>query len=89
MAWSRHDSTTEGGDLSTDDFLIEHKRIEPKTKSISVKREWLKKVTAGAHRKMKLPAMAFRFERAEGFAEDWIMLPLDVAERLLAALKDD
>lgn len=89
MPWSRHDSTTACGDLNTAELHIEHKRIEPDTKSIGVKREWLQKVTVGAKRTMKVPAMAFHFEGARGHAEDWLMLPMEVAERFLAALRED
>lgn len=89
MSWSRHDVTTMRGDLSTPDLHIEHKRIEPTTKSISVKRMWLSKVTAGARRVMKIPAMVFHFEEAQGHDEDWILLPLDVVERLFTVLKDE
>ena len=89
VAWSRYDKTTACGDVTTPDLHIEHKRLEPTTKSIGVKRQWLAKVTEGAKRKMKTPAMAFHFAGAQGYAEDWVMLPLDVVERLLAASKED
>jgi len=32
--------------------------------------------------------MAFHYEGAQGHAEDWLMLPLDVAERLLAMMEE-
>jgi hypothetical protein len=89
MPWSRHDPTTACGDLSTTELHIEHKRIEPDTKSIGVKRDWLRKVTVGAKRTMKIPAMAFHFEGAQGHTEDWLMLPMEVAERFLSALRED
>jgi len=38
---------------------------------------------------MKTPAMVLHYEGAKGHAEDWLMMPLDVAERLLAVLKED
>lgn len=37
---------------------------------------------------MKIPAMAFHYEGASGHAEDWLMLPMDVAERLLAMMRE-
>lgn len=89
MPWSRSDPTTACGDIATPDLHIEHKRIEPQTGSIGVKRDWLRKVTVGAKRTMKIPAMAFHYEAAQGHAEDWLMLPMDVAERLLAMLRED
>lgn len=89
LPWSKHDTTTDGGDVTTPQLHIEHKRIEPRTKSVGVKRDWLAKVTEGARRHMKTPAMVFHFEDARGHAEDWLMMPLDVAERLLKALETD
>jgi hypothetical protein len=89
LPWSASDPTTACGDITTKDLHIEHKRAEPNTKSIGVTRRWLAKVAVGAKRRMKVPAMAFHFEEADGHAEDWLMLPLDVAERLLAALEED
>jgi len=37
---------------------------------------------------MKIPAMVFHYEGASGYAEDWLMLPMDVAERLLAMMRE-
>jgi hypothetical protein len=76
-------SVTAGGDLGTKDLLVEHKRAEPETKSIGVKREWLQKVTEGAKRCMKDPAMVLTFEDSNGFEQDWMLLPLSVAKRLM------
>lgn len=89
LPWSRSDPTTACGDITTPELHIEHKRIEPNTKSIGVKRDWLRKVTVGAKRQMKTPAMAFHYENAQGHAEDWLMLPMDMAERLLAMMRED
>lgn len=85
LPWSAHDRTTAGGDITTPDLHIEHKRIEPGTGSIGIKREWLTKVTEGAVRRLRVPAMALHFEGSRGHTEDWLLLPLDFAERLLAA----
>jgi hypothetical protein len=89
LPWSRHDSTTAQGDVTTPDLHIEHKRAEPGTKSIGVTRAWLAKVTEGAKRRIKTPAMVLHFEKAQGHEEDWLMMPLDVAERLLAVLREE
>lgn len=89
LGWSPGDSTTAGGDFTSDDLHVEHKRAEPKTKSIGVKREWLRAVTEGARRRNRIPAMGLTFEDPEGHAEDWVALPLEFVERLLALLKDD
>lgn len=83
LEWSRHDSTTDGGDLANRDLHIEHKRVEPQTKSVRVTRDWLAKVTEGAKRRAKIPGLVVSFEAAQGHEQDWLMLPLDVALRLL------
>ena len=82
-------SVTAGGDLTTDNLLIEHKRAEPETKSISVKREWLLKVSEGAERMAKVPAMVLTFEDSKGFEGDWLMVPLSAARNLLGLEIED
>jgi hypothetical protein len=91
LAWSAHDKTTDGGDLKGKHLLVEHKRVEPDVKSIGIKREWLAKVTKGAARRIgKTPALVVSFERPRGHVQDWLMLPLDVAKRLMdVQLEDD
>lgn len=89
MPWSKHDSTTAGGDLTSKDLHVEHKRVEPHVKSIGVKRAWLKKVTEGANRRMKVPAMVISYEQPHGHDQDWVMMPLDTAKRLMALAEDD
>lgn len=89
LPWSRTDPTTACGDITTADLHIEHKRAEPDTQSIGVTRKRLAKVTVGAKRRTRIPAMAFHFEDASGHEKDWLLLPLDVAERLLAAWNED
>lgn len=89
LAWSSHDASTAGGDISTRFLHVEHKRAEPGTKSIGLKRDWLQKVTEGANRQMKIPAMGFTFEDAQGFEKDWVAIPLSSMERLLKAWGDD
>lgn len=76
-------SVTAGGDIVTRELLIEHKRAEVETASIGVTRKWLQKVTQGANRAMKTPAMVLTFQGADGFSGDWLLLPLDIATRLL------
>lgn len=75
--------TTAGGDIRTYKFLVEHKGVEVQIKSIGVTRKWLKKVTEGATRAMRIPAMVLTYENPDGFEQDWFLLPLDVAKRLL------
>jgi hypothetical protein len=87
--WSKHDGTTAGADLTTKNLHVEHKRAEPGTKSISVKREWLQKVTEGANRRTRIPAVGLTFEDPSGHTGDWLLLPLEFAERLLKMLESD
>lgn len=84
-----NDPDTEGGDIVSTDFLIEHKRCEPHVKSIGVKREWLSKVTSGAKKKMKFPAMVLTFENPEGHEEDWMLIPMSVATRVLGKIRGE
>ena len=74
---------TANGDVTTPDFVIEHKFIEPLTKSVGVSRVWLTKVTEGARRQMKTPAMVLTFERAHGHEQDWLLIPLSIARTKL------
>jgi hypothetical protein len=89
MPWSANDPTTAGGDVKTQSLLIEHKRVEPKTKSIRITREWLSKVSAGAKRSMKIPSMVITFEQSEGHAQDWALIPLELLERLVKILESE
>lgn len=96
--WSKYDTgegvgfgmATDDGDLATPEFLVEHKRTD--NKSMSIKREWLDKVSEGAARVGKDPALVITFERPAkpgSPAEDWILMPLDVARRVLGYKDDD
>jgi len=93
IAWSKSDATTLGGDVNGKDVFVEHKRVEENTKSISIKRDWMAKVTEGAKRAKKIPALVVTWEKPSGFEQDWILLPLPIAKRMLDALfgedKDD
>jgi hypothetical protein len=77
--WSKWDKTTEGGDIATVDFLIEHKHTVGE--SIGVKREWLEKVRTDAKRRRQSPAIVLTFDNGST-PEDWIVLPLFVFEQL-------
>jgi hypothetical protein len=98
MYWSKYDTgrgvghgaATDDGDLSTPEFLVEHKRTD--NKSMSIKRDWLDKVREGASRVGKDPALVITFERPAKPGcppEDWIILPLEVARRVLGYTDDD
>lgn len=87
LQWSRYETknaTTADGDLSNADFHVEHKRTDKK--SISIKKEWLDKVRAGAHKNCKDPALIITFEvpnKPSVAPEDWICIPLETAIRML------
>jgi len=88
--WSKHDHNTDDGDVATPDFHVEAKRTD--RKSMSIKREWLDKVRSGARKFGKDPAVVLTFERPKQpseLPEDWIMMPLDVAKRLLGYDDED
>jgi hypothetical protein len=90
LRWSKYDSSTEDGDVTTPEFQIEHKRTDKK--SMSIKREYLDKVKAGAKKFGKDPAVVITFqEPTKPFVEDedWIMVPLEVARRILGYTDDE
>jgi len=73
--------SSEGHSLSK--FLVECKQT--KHKSLSVKGEWLSKISREAMAAGKEPALQFEIKGIEDtFAErDWIAIPLSVFKRLL------
>lgn len=87
-AWSSADAktvvgtgpTTEGGDLTTRDFFLENKRSEKK--SISVQKEWIDGIKDSARRVGKDPGVILTFETPRKPPEDWVLIPLDVFDRL-------
>lgn len=81
LAWSKGDPTTAGGDLATGSLHIEHKRTV--NESISVKKEWLHKVSDGARRVGKYPGLLLTFETKMSPPEDWICLPLDMVKKYI------
>lgn len=80
--WGKDPRDSEGCDIETAVLVVEHKRIEPSTKSMSLRREWLVQIVAEARRRMKDPGVVLKFEGLDG-PEDWLLLPLDAAVRLL------
>lgn len=68
------------GDLSTKDFHVEHKRTE--CASMSIQREWLDKVEEGARKTGKNPAVVVTFEVDLQRPTDWVLIPMEVFERL-------
>lgn len=66
---------------------VEHKRTE--CKSLSLKRAWLDKVSQGAKRADKDPAVVITFEEDGHPSEDWILIPLSVAQRVLGLTTEE
>lgn len=85
LAWSKWDHTTANGDISAPDMHYEHKRTE--NKSVSIPHEWLTKVCEGARRALKDPGVIVTFEKKGRPPEDWVLVPLEVLERLLEISK--
>ncbi len=81
LPWSKHDKTTAGGDISVPKFLFEHKRTV--NDSMSLKKEWLEKVSDGARRMVKSPGVIITFDKKGEKPKDWVLIPLEVLERLL------
>lgn len=87
--WSRYDKSevhlaskvvTEGKDLETKDFCFENKRSEKK--SISVKKDWVDGIREAARREGKYPGVILTFEVPRKDPEDWVLIPIDVFDRL-------
>ena len=81
LAWSKWDKTTACGDIAVPDFHMEHKRTE--RGSMSIPKEWMDKVSEGARRVAKDPGIIVTFEKKNAPPVDWVMIPLEVFERLL------
>ncbi len=77
------------GDLDVGDFLIENKSTEHK--SISLKYDWLHKISKEALTENKEPALALQFVDREGkpVAHDatWIMIPERVFNEMSSLCK--
>ncbi len=88
--WSKHDHSTDDGDVATPEFHIEQKSTSKK--SMSIQREWLDKVREGARKFGKDPAVVLTFvspnKPAQG-PEDWILMPVEVAQRVLGYQDED
>jgi hypothetical protein len=93
-AWSRSDESrhnreayqietkTDGGDVVAPEFLIEHKLT--RTKSYSLHRDTLAKVTEGAEARGKTPLVVVTFEHTTRKLEDWAVIPMEALQKLLA-----
>lgn len=86
LPWSKWDKTSAGGDATTRSLHIEHKRTDKA--SISVKRDWLDKVSDAARRRAKDPALVVTFEKANSPPEDWVLIPMSLARRVLGVGED-
>lgn len=76
------------GDVKTERFLIECKQTEKK--SLSVKGEWLSKITREAMAAGKTPALSIEIKGIEDrIAErDWVAIPMSVFRRLTQDQED-
>lgn len=81
MYWSgRWDGGTEGGDVVSPEFVIEHKRT--RRQGYTLKVDTLDKVREGAQRKSRDAALVITFERGRAL-DDWVVVPLKTLLRLL------
>jgi len=73
------------GDVTTDRFLIEAKRTDKK--SISITGEWLSKIDQEALNVGKIPALVFEIGGMNGFAEnEWVAVPLSQFKKLIGGV---
>lgn len=78
---------TEGADVNTKRFSIEHKFTGKK--SLSLKKEWLDKIRETARIASKMPAVIVTFDAPRGPPEDWVLIPKEIFQRLLKAWDDE
>lgn len=71
------------GDVKSDSFMVECKMT--KNESMSLKLEWLTKISEEATCRDRIPAMHIRFETANGniCEKDWVILPETVFKEML------
>lgn len=75
------DTRTAGRDITTDQFLIEHKFTE--AQSMSVKKEWLDKIKLSSVAAMKNPMLIITFHQEHKQPEDWAVIPLHLLKQLI------
>lgn len=79
---SRWDTNrSQGGDIETEQLLIEHKYTV--TTSISIKRDWITKVEAGARVLEKMPAVILTFDRQHEAPHDLVLMRVRDLERIV------
>lgn len=76
------------GDVKTENFLIECKQTEKK--SLSVKGDWLSKITREAMASGKTPALSIEIKGIEDrlVERDWVAVPMSVFKRLTSGDSD-
>lgn len=75
------------GDVVTRDFLIEAKtKMDDGARSMTVKAEWLEKITAQAMAVGKDPAIEIRIPGVSGLGveQDWVMVPASIFADLIS-----
>lgn len=71
-----------GGDVELDDFIFELKQT--KKKSISIKKDWLKRMSVGARPKGKMPGIQIQFSGIDATCDDrWVMIEESTFKELL------
>lgn len=81
------DSPTLEGDFRTPTLHAEHKRTEKP--ELRVQREWFRKVSSGAARCHRTPAVVLLLEPVQGDAREWIFLPVGYARSAYQQLLAD
>lgn len=79
--WSKWDKSSEGGDVAIPALHLELKRTDKA--SMSLKKAWLDKIREEALRRRKEPGLVVTFESTRSEPDDWLMIPLPLAKRLL------
>ena len=82
LAWSKWDKSTQDGDIKTDSEMLEHKYTEKA--SMSIKKAWLDKVSQGASKTGRYPALVITFVDGDK-EDDWVLVPMSIYKKLRGA----
>jgi hypothetical protein len=82
LPFSRRDRNTAAADVRSDSILYQHKGTE--RDSLGVQRDWLFELCIEAKRRSLDPALVILFEKETRCPKEWVAVPMEVFQRLLA-----
>ena len=82
LPFGPRDNNTAAADVRSETLLYQHKGTEKN--SLGVQRDWLYELTVEAKRRSLEPALVILFEKETRCAKEWVAVPMEVFQRLLA-----